>query len=105
MSQAPRELRAPRRPPRPLFLAVATVCAALLPAAAPARATIRYEVSVAHPAAHTFHVTMTIPDVHGSVVVQMPAWNALYQTRDFGYHVIDLRVQAGAGEGTPDASP
>ena len=40
---------------------------------------------------------MTIPDVHGSVMVQMPAWNALYQIRDFGYRVIDLRVQAGAG--------
>ena len=31
---------------------------------------------------------MTIPDVHGSVTIQMPAWNALYQIRDFAYHVI-----------------
>ena len=88
---------------RTLALAVAALCAGLLSAATPLRATIRYEVSVAHPAAHTFHVTMTIPEVHGSAVIQMPAWNALYQIRDFGYHVIDLRVQAGTREG--DASP
>ena len=93
ISKAARVLRAIRRAPRPLILAV---CAAFLLAAAPARATIRYEVSVAHPAAHTFHVTMTIPEVHGSVVIQMPAWNTLYQIRDFGYHVIDLRVQGEA---------
>ena len=107
MIAAARELCVPRGAPRPPFLAVAVavLCVALLLAAAPARATIRYEVSVAHPVAHTFHVTMTIPDVHGSVVVQMPAWNALYQIRDFGYHVIDLRVQGGASEGTRDASP
>jgi predicted metalloprotease with PDZ domain len=35
---------------------------------------------------------MTIPEVHGSVLIQMPAWNALYQIRDFAYHVIDLRA-------------
>ena len=62
----------------------------------PTRATIRYEVSLAHPEQHLFHVTMTIPDVHGSVAVQIPAWNALYQVRDFSSHVRE--VQAFAGE-------
>jgi predicted metalloprotease with PDZ domain len=104
MSQGAQALCAPAGAPGPLLLAVTALSAAILLAAAPARATIRYEVSVAHPAAHTFHVTMTIPNVHGSVMVQMPAWNALYQIRDFGYHVIDLRVQTGAGEGNADAS-
>ncbi len=85
--------------------AAATLCISLLIAANPARATIRYEVSVAQPSAHRFHVTMTIPDVHGSVLVQMPAWNALYQIRDFGYHVIDLRVANGPEDGgTPNSS-
>jgi predicted metalloprotease with PDZ domain len=61
-------------------------------AALPARATIRYEISLAHPAQHQFHVAMIIPDVKGSVTVQMPAWNALYQIRDFAYRVSDFRA-------------
>ncbi|MGC1415011.1 MAG: PDZ domain-containing protein [Candidatus Acidiferrum sp.] len=51
------------------------------------RATIRYEVSINHPEQHLFHVTMTIPDVSGEVMVQIPAWNALYQIRDFSSHI------------------
>jgi Peptidase M61 N-terminal domain len=51
------------------------------------RATIRYELSLDHPERHLFHVTMTIPDVRGEVIVQMAAWNALYQIRDFSSHV------------------
>ena len=65
--------------------------------AAPARATIRYEVSLAHPAQHQFHIAMTIPDVHGSVLVQMPAWNALYQIRDFAYRVSEFRAVDSSG--------
>jgi predicted metalloprotease with PDZ domain len=51
------------------------------------RATIQYSVSLAHPEQHLFHVTMTIPNVNGEVVVQMAAWNALYQIRDFSSRV------------------
>jgi predicted metalloprotease with PDZ domain len=58
-------------------------------------ATIRYEVSIAHPERHLFHITMTIPDVKDEVTVQIPAWNALYQIRDFSSHV--QRVEAFAG--------
>src|SRR5271154_7339959 len=68
--------------------------------AATARATIRYEVSLAHPEQHLFHVTMTIPDVAGEVVVQLPAWNALYQIRDFSSHV----RQVEARQVEPDGS-
>lgn len=50
-------------------------------------ATIRYELSLAHPEQHIFHVTMEIPDVSGEVIVQLPAWNALYQIRDFSSHL------------------
>jgi predicted metalloprotease with PDZ domain len=63
--------------------------------AVPCRATIRYEVSVSHPEQHLFHVTMTIPEVSGEVAVQIPAWNALYQIRDFSSHI--QRVEAFAG--------
>ena len=66
--------------------------------AAPARATIRYEISLSRPAQHQFHVTMTIPDVRQNVVVQMPAWNTLYQIRDFAYHVADLHAVDSAGK-------
>jgi len=52
-------------------------------------------VSLAHPEQHLFHVTMTIPDVTGEVTVQMPAWNALYQIRDFSDRV--QRVEAFVG--------
>ena len=58
-------------------------------------ATIRYELSIVHPEQHLFHVTMTIPDVNGEVTVEIPAWNALYQIRDFASHV--QRVEAFAG--------
>jgi predicted metalloprotease with PDZ domain len=73
----------------------------LFVAAVPARATIRYEIAIAHPAQHQFHVTMTIPDVRQSVVVQMPAWNALYQIRNFAYRVTALRAVDSAGKPLP----
>ncbi len=59
------------------------------------RATIRYDVSLAHPEQHLFHVTMTIPDVEDQVVVQIPAWNALYQIRDFSAHIQKVEAQQG----------
>jgi predicted metalloprotease with PDZ domain len=59
-------------------------------------ATIRYEVSLAHPEQHLFHVTMSIPDVTGDVAVQMPAWNALYQIRDFSHRVQQVVAFAGS---------
>jgi predicted metalloprotease with PDZ domain len=65
-----------------------------------ANATIRYEVAFPHPEHHRFHVAMQIPDVKGEVVVQMAAWNALYEIRDFSSHV--ERVEAFAG---PENAP
>jgi len=38
---------------------------------------------------------MTIPDVKGEVTVQMAAWNALYQIRDFSAHVQQVEVSVG----------
>jgi predicted metalloprotease with PDZ domain len=59
-------------------------------------AAIRYEVSLAHPENHLFHVTMHIPDVSGTVTVQLPAWNALYQIRDFSSHLQEVEALVGA---------
>jgi predicted metalloprotease with PDZ domain len=72
-----------------------------LASAAPAGATIRYDISLAHPAQHQFHVATTIPGVKGSVVVQMPAWNALYQIRDFAYRVSDFRATDASRNALP----
>jgi predicted metalloprotease with PDZ domain len=67
----------------------------LLLSSSPCEATIRYEVSLAHPEQHLFHVTITIPNVANEVIVQMAAWNALYQIKDFSSHV--RRVEAFMG--------
>ena len=69
-------------------------CLASLASSAPAA--IRYEVSMAHPERHLFHVTMQIPEVTGEVTVQMPAWNALYQIRDFSAHVQQVEAFVGS---------
>jgi len=61
-----------------------------------ARATIQYAVLLDHPERHLFHVTMTIPDANGEVIVRMPAWNALYQIRDFSSHVQHVESFAGS---------
>jgi predicted metalloprotease with PDZ domain len=39
---------------------------------------------------------MQIPDVSGEVTVQMPAWNALYQIRDFSAHVRQVEAMVGS---------
>jgi len=66
------------------------------------RATIQYTVLVDHPEKHLFRVTMTIPDVTGEVIVRMPAWNALYQIRDFSSHVQEVEAFAGSQKTFPE---
>ena len=61
---------------------------------ATSQATIQYSISLEHPEQHLFHITMTIADVKGEVTVQMAAWNALYQIRDFSAHVQDVSASA-----------
>jgi predicted metalloprotease with PDZ domain len=68
----------------------------VLACCAPSKATIQYAVSLEHPEQHLFHVTMTVPDVTGEVIVQMAAWNALYQIRDFSNHVRQVEAFIGS---------
>jgi predicted metalloprotease with PDZ domain len=63
-----------------------------------ASATIRYTVSIDHPERHIFRVSMEIPEVNGEVTVQIPAWNALYQIRDFSAHVREVEAFAGSNQ-------
>ncbi len=44
---------------------------------------------------------MTVPGAQGNVTVQMPAWDALYQIRDFGARVSDFRAADAAGNSLP----
>lgn len=80
-------------------------CAAMLACALffalPARATIDYTVSIAHPERHMFGVTMRIPNVRDQVTVQMPAWNALYQIRDFSSHMMQVTAKDEEGRSLP----
>jgi len=69
---------------------------ALLALGSAGKATIQYTVSLEHPEQHLFHVTMTIPEVKGEVTVQMAAWNALYQIRDFSAHLQQVEAFVGA---------
>ena len=80
-----------RRLARPFLLFLLSLFAF----SASTKATIQYIVSLEHPEQHLFRVTMTIPDVKGEVTVQMAAWNALYQIRDFSAHI--QRVEAFVG--------
>jgi len=41
---------------------------------------------------------MVIPDVRQEVTVQLPAWNALYQVRDFAHHLQDVTATDGTGK-------
>jgi predicted metalloprotease with PDZ domain len=81
---------------RCFLVATIPVCLLTLSLAAPAEAVIGYQVSVAHPENHVFQVRMEISDVKDEVVVQMPAWNALYEIRDFGSHVGKVEASADA---------
>jgi predicted metalloprotease with PDZ domain len=56
----------------------------------PATAEISYSISLSHPEQHLFRVSMVIPDVSGELLLQMPAWDALYQIRDFSSHVQEV---------------
>ena len=68
----------------------------LLALSSSAAATIQYTVLLDHPERHLFNVTMTIPDVTEEVIARMPAWNALYQLRDFSSHVRQVEAFAGS---------
>jgi predicted metalloprotease with PDZ domain len=70
-------------------------------AARPAAATIHYKISLKNPEQHSFQVIMTIPHPANGVTVAIPAWNALYQVRDFAYRVRDVEANSFGESGSP----
>jgi predicted metalloprotease with PDZ domain len=54
-------------------------------------APIRYQLDLREPASHLIHIRMSIADAPPGLQIQFPAWNALYQIRDFVRNVEDLK--------------
>src|SRR5580765_1866006 len=75
--------------------------AALVFIARPSHATIDYAISLSHPENHIFDVTMHVPGVRDEVILQMPAWNATYQIRDFSSRMMQVSARDDAGKPLP----
>ena len=60
---------------------------------------IAYEVSLQNPERHFFHVLMKVP-VKGQALLQMPAWNALYQIKDFASRIEAVQAHSETGPAT-----
>jgi predicted metalloprotease with PDZ domain len=67
-----------------LFATLLVACIFITPQA---KAEIRYYISLAHPEQHLFHVTVEVPGAKDHLELQMAAWDALYEIRDFSSHV------------------
>jgi predicted metalloprotease with PDZ domain len=61
---------------------------------------ISYLLDLGDPRSHLVRVTMTVPALEAETEIQFPAWNNLYQVRDFVRNVQELE---GRCEGTPVA--
>ena len=75
------------RLPRRSALFISTIFTLLFTSVPSTHAAIKYTVSLSKPEQHLFHVSVEVPNVSGEVKLQMAAWNALYEIRDFSSHV------------------
>lgn len=66
---------------------------------------ITYVLDLRDPASHLIRVTMTVPETRPATEIQFPAWNALYQIRDFvrGVRELEVRCDGRARELVPVA--
>ena len=69
-----------------------------------ANATVRYEVSLEQRQDHIFNIRMHIPSAASGIKIAIPAWNALYQIRDFASRVRNITAVAMSNDGTSGAS-
>src|SRR5450755_2507508 len=53
---------------------------------------IRYTIDLREPSSHLVRVSMSVTGSTAPVEIQFPAWNALYQIRDFVENVQDLEA-------------
>jgi predicted metalloprotease with PDZ domain len=63
------------------------------PFAASGAPPISYSIDLREPATHLAKVTLTIPEAEAGTQIQFPAWNALYQIRDFVKNVQELEAR------------
>ncbi len=54
-------------------------------------------MSLADSAHHLAHVSIRIPETTGTITLNMPVWNALYQVRDFAANVENVRAVNDSG--------
>ena len=59
-----------------------------------------YFVSLGDNANHLAHVSIRFPQVNGTITLDMPVWNALYQVRDFAANVENVRAFDASGRTT-----
>ena len=62
-----------------------------VPCSAQAAQPIQYGVDLRATESHLVHVTLNIPGASAGTEIQIPAWNCLYQIRDFVKDVEDLK--------------
>jgi predicted metalloprotease with PDZ domain len=84
-----------------LWLLSCVCTSVFLLSARPAAGTIGYKISLKNPEQHIFQVSMTIPQPAPETKIAMPAWNALYQVRDFAYRIRDVQVRSFSESGAP----
>ena len=60
-----------------------------------------YFVSLADRSRHLAHVSIRFPQTTGAIALNMPAWNALYQVRDFAANVENVRAADASGRQIP----
>ena len=74
----------------------------LLPLLAPssfgASEPIQYQLDLRAPASHQVEVVMTVREASPSTEFQFPAWNNLYQIRDFARYIGDLSAECDGGK-------
>ena len=84
------------------FWLLSSVCAfVFLLSARPAAGTVGYKISLKDAEQHVFQVSMTIPRPAPETRLAMPAWNALYQVRDFTYRMRNVQVFSLPDSGAP----
>lgn len=76
-----------------LSVSLVSFLALLFFAAPDASAKIKYRISLADRANHRFAVTMDIENPVTGTQITIPAWNALYQVRDFSVRVRDVHLE------------
>lgn len=65
-----------------------------------AEAPVTYTVDLREPPSHLVRMTMSIPGARAATEIQFPAWNALYQIRDFVRNVQELEARCDGREET-----